>query len=237
MENFQSKGYLFDPDEFIRESIKPPLVLPPSNLITEVKDDTLMFMTMAVTMTARNEMPIVPPYQGAIPLDIRAYHRVSNLSSNVAPHFFFSDNRNLRYFNAPFKTEKALRRFNVSISMDFSMTQEMTKPQKMYSSFLNKLWDAWLTTRGHLVIPNISFPCEYEEDYWIEGWPADSVIAVSSVGVLRHGDPSVWLRAVERINDELHPRKIIRYGSYIPGETTVNCIYFKNDNNRAYYGC
>ncbi|MDE5629029.1 MAG: DUF4417 domain-containing protein [Muribaculaceae bacterium] len=201
------------------------------------KDATLLFMTMAVSMTSKNEMPIVRAYTGEIPSDIRGIHRVAPYKPyHIAPHFYFDDSRILQYWNKPFETEKLLSNFKVSIGMDFSMTNEMTRPQKMYSSFLNKLWVAWLQSRGHNVIPNVSFPDKWEEDYWLEGWPKHSVIAISSVGVTRHGNPKEWLKAVKRIREELMPIRILRYGSIIPGEDTENCIYFANDNNRSANG-
>lgn len=116
------------------------------------------------------------------------------------------------------------------------MTTEMSRPQKIYSSFINKLWVAWLQSRGHQVIPNISFPNEYWEDYWLEGWPKNSVIAVNSVGVISHGNQKNWINGISRIQQELHPTLILRYGPKIPGEEQENCIYFKNDNNRIANG-
>lgn len=203
----------------------------------EQTDPTLLFMTLAVTMTSDNEMPIVAPYRVTCPSDIRGIHRLkNNVQRNIAPHFYFSDNLINRYFYRPFETEKIISRFDVSISTDFSMTMEMTRPQKIYSSFLNKLWAAWLQSRGHNVIPNVSFPDEYWENYWLEGWPKHSIIAVSSVGVLTHGNPEGWLKGVERIRKELEPNHILRYGPKIPGENTENCTYFNNDNKRSANG-
>ena len=182
-------------------------------------------------------MPIVAPYTGVRPEDIRGIHSVKNMTvPHIAPHFFFSDDRIRKFFETPFETEDILSQFKVSISMDFSMTMEMTRPQKMFSSFLNKLWTAWLQSRSHKVIPNVSFPDEYWENYWLEGWPKHSIIAVSSVGVLTHGNPEGWLKGMERIRTELKPLHILRYGSKIPGENTENCTYFDNDNNRSANG-
>ena len=182
-------------------------------------------------------MPIVRAYTGDIPSDILGIHRaVPRKLYHIAPHFYFDDSRILQYWNKPFETEKLLSNFKVSIGMDFSMTNEMTRPQKMYSSFLNKLWVASLQSSGHNVIPNVSFPDEWEEDYWLEGWPKHSVISISSVGVTRHGNPKGWLKAVKKICEELMPIRILRYGSIIPGEDTENCIYFANDNNRSANG-
>lgn len=205
--------------------------------ILEHKDDTLLFMTMAVTMTSKNEMPIVKAYTDSIPSDIRGLHRLTSKNLfHIAPHFYFEDSRISQYWNKPFETEKTLSYFDVSIGIDFSMTNEMTRAQKMYASFLNKLWCAWLQSRGHKVIPNISFPDEWEEDYWIEGWPHHSVIAISSVGVTRHGNPQEWLKAVERIRKTLQPIHILRYGPKILGEKEEICTYFHNDNNRSANG-
>lgn len=205
--------------------------------ILEHKDSTLLFMTMAVTLTSQNEMPIVKAYVGKIPTDIRGIHRAAPKKLfHLVPHFYFEDARILQYWNKPFATEKILHNFKVSIGIDFSMTNEMSRPQKMYASFLNKLWCAWLQSRGLHVIPNISFPDEWWEDYWIEGWPKHSVIAISSVGVTRHGNPDGWLKSVNRIRQELRPTFILRYGPKIPGEDCDNCIYFANDNNRSAHG-
>ena len=205
--------------------------------ILEQKDPTLLFMTMAVSMTSENEMPIVRAYSGDIPSDIRGIHRAANQQLyHLAPHFYFEDYRILRYWKKPFETEKLLSRFKVSIGIDLSMTNEMSRPQKIYASFLNKLWVAWLQSRGHKVIPNVSFPDEWWENYWIEGWPKHSVIAVSSVGVIRHGNPGEWNKAVNRIREELQPIHILRYGPPIQGENTENCTYFGNDNNRSANG-
>lgn len=208
-----------------------------SQSILDYKDDTLLFMTMAVTMTGQNEMPIVRAYTGKIPRDIRGLHRLTRAGlADVAPHFYFDDSRILRFWNKPLETERLLSLFAVSIGLDFSMTNEMGRPQKIYASFLNKLWVAWLQSRGLAVIPNVSFPDEWWEDYWLEGWPKNSVIAISSVGVLTHGNPEGWLKAVERIRQELQPIHIIRYGPKIPGENCENCTYFANDNNRSAHG-
>lgn len=229
-------------DKFFNPQL-PFLDLPPEVVCVERSrdrekaDSTLLFMTLCVSMTSENEMPIVAPYTGSLPRDIRGIHRVKNMvAPHIAPHFFFSDDRIKQFFHDPFGTEKILSQFEVSISTDFSMTTEMTRPQKMFSSFLNKLWAAWLQSRGHKVIPNVSFPDEYQQDYWLEGWPIHSIIAVSSVGVLSHGNPEGWLKGMERIRHELDPPHILRYGPKIPGENTENCTYFDNDNNRSANG-
>lgn len=201
------------------------------------KDSSLLFMTLAVSMTSENEMPIVSAYTDNIPLDIRGINRaVSKKLYHVAPHFYFDDARIFQYWNKPFETEKILSNFKSSIGIDFSMTNEMARPQKMYASFRNKLWVAWLQSRGHKVIPNVSFPDEWMEDYWLEGWPMHSVIAISSVGVMRHGNPKGWIESVKRIREELQPTHILRYGPHIPGENSENCTYFENDNFRSANG-
>lgn len=167
--------------------------------ILEHKDDTLLFMTLAVTMTSKNEMPIVKAYIGPIPSDIRGLHRLApRRLYHIAPHFYFEDSRIFQYWNKPFETEGILSNFTVSIGIDFSMTNEMTRSQKMYASFLNKLWCAWLQSRGHKVIPNISFPDEWRQDYWIEGWPKHSVIAISNFLMAIQGNGSKLLNAFAR---------------------------------------
>lgn len=199
-------------------------------------DDTLLFMTLRVTMTSRYEMPIVAPLERVSFTDILAYPRLKKVSApSIIPHFYVCDKKIKQAFSHPMRTLKKLRQFNASISMDFSMTQEMSRPQKIYSSFLNKLWAAWLQSYGLNVVPNVSWPDEVEQDYWLEGWPKDSVICVSSVGI-SHGDPTSWLRGMERIRQILTPISIIRYGSKVPGEIEDKCIYIKNDNYRLANG-
>ena len=225
-------------DELSNENIKQGNdSLTKEEILLSQQDKNLLFMTLSVTMTSENEMPIVASYKDEIPNDIIGIHRVKNFSNpRIAPHFYFDDSRIHQYWNKPFETEKILSRFKCSISTDFSMTNEMGRPQKIYSSFLNKLWAAWLQSRGHNVIPNVSFPDEYWEDYWIEGWPKNSIIAVSSVGVKHHGSPKGFINGLDRIKSELKPIHILRYGPRIDGESDKDCTYFVNDNNRSAYG-
>ena len=209
----------------------------PAARFFEQYEPKLTFMTMCVTTTARHEMPIVAAYTGDLPSNIMCYHRLNTFASRtIAPHFYTADTHLHNYLQQIFQVESKLRHFHCSIAIDFSMTSEMTTTQKQYASFLNKLWAAWLQSRGHSVIPNVSFPDEVEKDYWLEGWPTHSVVAVSSVGVIRHGNPAIWLRGMERIRQELQPIHILRYGSKIEGENTDHCTYFLNDNKRAAYG-
>lgn len=223
--------------EFPEMHMSPEVSQSPVQSILEQRDDTLLFMTMAVSMTCKNEMPIVRAYAKRVPKDIRGIHRVAKRPMHhIAPHFYFEDSRILQYWRKPFQTEKILSNFCVSVGIDFSLTNEMSRPQKIYASFLNKLWVAWLQFRGHDVIPNVSFPDEWEEDYWLEGWPKNSIIAVSSVGVTRHGNAEEWLKAINRIRTELKPVHIVRYGPRISGENPENCTYFTNDNNRSAHG-
>ena len=61
---------------------------------SESLDGKLLFMTLAVTLTAENEMPIVAPYTGRIPedKDVIGFYRTSKNSPRpTVPHFFFSD--------------------------------------------------------------------------------------------------------------------------------------------------
>lgn len=208
-----------------------------SNYKGRKTDKTLLFMTSEVTMTENYQMPIVAPYKGVLPENIMGINRAKYFSDPmISPHFFLEDNLINQYYYNPYRTEKILYNFHTSIATDFSMTNEMAFPQKIFSSFLNKLWAAWLQSRGHNVIANVSFPDEYWEDYWIEGWPKDSIIAVSSNGVIRHGNPCGWLKGFERIVTELEPIQILRYGPYIKGEPRERCIYFNNDTNRSVNG-
>lgn len=230
--NYFRQLQLFDPSDFEEAAtsrIPSDISLPPA-------DDTLLFMTLRVSMTSRYEMPIVAPLAFVSFTDILAYHRLKRVNAKcILPHFYVCDKKIKQAFSNPMRTLEKLSQFDASISMDFSMTQEMSRPQKMYSSFLNKLWAAWLQSYGLNVVPNVSWPDEVEQDYWLEGWPKESVISVSSVGI-SHGDPAIWLRGMERVRETLKPTTVIRYGSKIPGETEDNCIYIKNDNNRLANG-
>lgn len=49
-----------------------------SDLSKEKTDSTLLFMTLAVTLTDQNEMPLVSPYTGQIPDNILGIYRLND---------------------------------------------------------------------------------------------------------------------------------------------------------------
>lgn len=60
----------------------------PIEAILTHKDSNLLFMTMSVSMTSQNEMPIVRAYTDSIPSDIRGIHRItSQQHHHITPHF------------------------------------------------------------------------------------------------------------------------------------------------------
>ncbi len=242
MNDFQQKGSLFAPD--LSLGAEPPRMhclmshskRRSNKSNADLNMDLLLRMRLAVSLTSRYEMPIVAPYENRLPTDIRSINRVKDDAYFIAPHFYVCDKLIRRFFNDALKVEKRLSNHMCSIGMDFSMTVEMAYAEKVFSSYLNKLWVAWLQYMGHNVIPNVSFPYEIEEDYWLEGWPTNSVIAISSNGIIRHGNPEVWLSGVKRIISVLRPKFILFYGSTIEGVEFENYRWFANDNNRSAYG-
>lgn len=186
-----------------------------------------------LSFTGNFQIPVVEAINCPPPKSIAALYRLKHhaVSSNSIPHFFTPDVHFESTWSHPRKTLETLFHFDMVISPDFSVYNELVYPQKVWNIFRNKLLAAWWQYNGILVIPNVSWLIGFDYAISFDGWPRNSVIAVNSTGVGK--DPycrHAWLMGYKEMLRRLSPLHIIRYGAKIAGECEEISTYYPNDN-------
>lgn len=107
----------------------------------------------------------------------------------------------------------------------------MPLPEIMWNSYRNRYLAAYYQSNGIKVTPNVSWSREWSYDFYFEGFPQNSVIAINSTGIrsdkyLKY----LWRSGYEKAVDVLKPVHILRYGAKQQGEYTSISTYYPNDN-------
>lgn len=196
-----------------------------------------MVLNQFMNFTSRNQQPIVNPASSTCPDSIRALYRIANTPAAykiVCPHFFTKDENIEPAWNKPLTYVAILRKFGRCISTDFSIYENMVDEQKRWNSFRNKFLSALWQRFGIDVIPAPSWGNNIADiDYYMEGWPKYSLIAINSTGVGRDKHSRhLYLDGYNAMLDILRPVHILRYGEYIEGENAGISTFYANDARR-----
>lgn len=185
-----------------------------------------------VTFTEIFNMPIVQPYNGPIPDDIKAFNRIrSSKGTASVAHFYTADVFFESVWNSPERYLPMLMRLPAVISTDFSLYSDMLLPEIAWNTFRNKLLAAWWQKHGVNVIPNVSWGKENSLDICLDGYPRNSIIAINSTGLHNNLQAKrLWMRGYETVLDRLSPTHILRYGARQDGEMESISTFYRNDN-------
>lgn len=201
-----------------------------------------MVLNQLLNFTSKSQQPIVRPYTSVMPKEIKALYRIVNNPKDynrICPHFFTKDENFEPAWTKPFYYWLKLKKFGKAISTDFSIYENMVNEQKRWNSFRNKFLTALWQYLGIDMIPAPSWGNVADMDFYMEGWPKHSLIAINSTGVGtdRHSK-HLFLDGYFAMLDILSPTHILRYGAYIEGERPDISTYFPNDARKEVsYGC
>lgn len=128
-------------------------------------------------------------------------------------HFFIHDYKFQRIWQQPERYLKPLGRFEWLISPDFSLYRDMPVALQIYNHY-RKMWmAAYWQSRGLRVIPNVTFGGPQTLDWFLDGMPKDSVIAMSCVSLADGGEWAEFLKeACKRVKEQLRPTAVLWYG-------------------------
>lgn len=195
-----------------------------------------MVLNQFMDFTSKHEQPIVKPVPVDIPQSICALHRINDIQigdSDCCPHFFVDDNKIEPAWSRPILYIKKLKRFNRSISPNFFIFENMVEEQKRWNSFRNKFLTALWQSFGINVIPAPSCGKISDVEYYMEGWPKASLIAINSTGIgYDKHNRHLFLTTYNAMIDILKPKHILRYGPFVEGEKKEISTYYSNDAKR-----
>lgn len=196
-----------------------------------------LYLCRELNFTSQNQFPVVLPYLGEIPEIIQSVHRLIHKSDTYLQKccgsFFTSDSNFERFWTYPYKYLNFLRKLQCIISTDFSLYTNMLQMQKFWNSFRNKLMSAFYQYHNIPLIPAPSWGDIKYIDFYMEGWPKNSIVAINSTGVGRDKrSRHIWLDGYYAMLDILAPVFILRYGSMIEGEKKEISRFYPNNNKQ-----
>lgn len=150
---------------------------------------------------------------GLIPFTFR---EVPN--SDVAIHCFLDDYRFETAWSRPGQLLDRVAKVGVALSPDFSLWTEMPTAMQVWQVYRNRWCGAWWTFHGIEVIPTISWSTPDSFRYAFTGVQRGSVVAVSTVGLIRRKD--LWpafFAGYDAMVEAIKPPTVLCYGRLLPG--------------------
>lgn len=139
-------------------------------------------------------------------------------TKHAGVHFFIEDYQFLRVWNQPSRYINMFRRFQFILAPDFSIYADWPAALQIYNHYRKHWLAAYYSTRGVTVVPTISWALQGSFAWCFDGEPKNSVVAVSSVGVLKDkASKEIFVEGYKRMKMELEPEAVIFYGDIPDG--------------------
>lgn len=175
--------------------------------------------------TGKYEIPKLAPIQCA-PCDYIGFNFALNYRwpAEKGIHFFVDDYQFTRLWNNPDRYIEVLKRFKYVMSPDFSLYADFPKALQLYNHYRKHWLGAYLQMHGIKVVPTIGWSDSDSFAWCFDGEPAESCVAVSSVGCMMNRICRTrFLDGYREMIDRLKPTQIIFYGS-VPAECEGDII-------------
>lgn len=149
------------------------------------------------------------------------FNDVENPSEYIA-HFYYDDYKFISAWRNPDKYIEKLRQFKAVISPDFSLYTDFPRALQILSCYRRQWCGAYWQEQGLDVIPDVVWGDEESFKFCFEGIPKESVVAVSSVGVVNdkewnNAENDMFRAGFNEMIKRLNPTTIIYYGDMIEG--------------------
>ena len=96
---------------------------------------------------------------------------------------------------------------------DFSVYINFPIVLQAYSVFKSRVLAAYYSSRGITVIPNVTWSDKESLEWVLDGLPKNSVVALSSNGVLNANTVNDFVELFNKVMKRLEPKKIVFVGS------------------------
>lgn len=143
-------------------------------------------------------------------------------------HFFLYDYKFERVWKHPDQDVEKLKRYRAILSPDFSMYLEMAPVMQLYNVFRNRWCGAYFSSKGIRIVPTVSWGDENTFDFFFDGIPQGSTVAVSTYMVSAHGNhddqKEFFLNGYREMLRRIEPERIICYNEPFP-EMEGNIVF------------
>ena len=177
------------------------------------------------------QMPVIQN-DGYTPERLIGFNYAKNSKDKKAGiHFFIDDYQFERLWNTPEKYIDTLKQYECILTPDFSLYTNMVMPLKIWNTYRSRQLGAYYQKKGLKVIPTVSWAEEETYCFCFEGIPEGSIIAVSTVGVLKDKKArALWEDGMTEAINRINPSKILLYGGDIKYDFGgVEIIRYQNE--------
>jgi len=145
------------------------------------------------------------------------YHYAEKNPESKNLHFFVDDYQFIRYWNTPDKYINKLSEFRAVCAPDFSTYTDMPLAVQIYNHYRKHWLAAYWQKHNFTVYPTISWSAPDSYAWCFDGEPANSIVAVSSVGTQKHKESKrLFLSGYAEMMRRLSPTGVIFYGVVPP---------------------
>ena len=139
--------------------------------------------------------------------------RIRESHKNLGVHFFEDDYKFERVWTNPNRFGEMLSKFGFIIGPDFSQYVDFPRALQIYNHFRNNwLVRYWQICYNMIVIPTIMWGFEDSYDWCFDGYPVNSVVAVSNVGLCQDKElRQMFHTGYEEMLRRLNPTKILMF--------------------------
>lgn len=135
---------------------------------------------------------------------------------SVGVHFFIDDYQFERVWNDMASSLVTLKSFDCVLSPDFSLYMDMPLPMKIWNVYRSRAVGHYWQQHGLMVIPTLSWAGEETFKFAFEGVPKGSIVAVSTVGVVRDTTATdIWKAGMDEAMKRIKPKAVLVYGREI----------------------
>lgn len=163
------------------------------------------------------QMPTIWPTTH-VPRDLIGFNYAKTSEQfNAGIHFFIDDYQFERVWNDPKKYVEILRPYDCVLTPDFSLYLDMPMPMKIWNVYRSRQMGAFWQDEGLTVIPTVSWAEEATFEFAFRGIPQGSLVAISTVGVMRDATArDIWQAGTAAMIEAIKPAGIIAYGAEMP---------------------
>lgn len=140
-------------------------------------------------------------------------------------HFFLHDYQFERVWKYPDRYTNVLSKFAYVLSPDFSPYGNLPKAIRIFNVYRKNWCARYWQEHGITVIPTITWGEFSNIDWYLDGVPTKSVIAVSTMGEGRWGNYASLKQNWNYLLNKLDPYIILLYGKDLRSELSGNIIY------------
>ena len=133
-------------------------------------------------------------------------------------HFWLDDYQFQRLWADPERYIPLLSSYAAVMSPDFSVYSDFPKAAKIWNVYRNAWLACYWQCYGLMVIPSIMWGAPDTFDYCFDGFPTDSIVAVSTDGSAMSDERNTsFMTGYNEMLDRLHPSGIIVHGHVFDG--------------------